>query len=152
MVAMDGRRATTEVNMHPTTRRNLVRAFEREAVAAARMTAYARRAERDGDPGAARTLRGVGATDLGHAIGVAEALGWVGTIRENVLASVIGDATSQGLSYATLAGEATEAGAGPGGGAFPRPPPDETETGIALRALTPRPRPAGASRPMTQPR
>jgi rubrerythrin len=127
-----------EVDMHPTTTRNLLRALEREAVAAARMTAYARSADQDGDPDAARTLRAIARFDLDHAADMAEHLGWVGNLHENVLASVIGDATTQGLDYATLAGEAQRAGDDAAAELFRRLTADETEAAIGLLALATR--------------
>jgi rubrerythrin len=135
---MDGTPAVTEVTMHPTTRRNLLRALEREAVAATRLTAYADRADRDGDPDAARTLRAIAQMDLEHAVEMAELLGWVGTVQENVLASVIGDATTHGLNYATLAGEARTAGDHAAADLFRRLTADETEAAIGLLALASR--------------
>ncbi len=122
--------------MHPTTKRNLTRALEREAVAAARMAAYARRAERDGDTDAAQTMHAIAKSDIGHAADIADLLGLVGTLHENVLASVIGDATAHGLNYATLAGEARTVGDQHAAELFRRLTGDETEAAIALLALT----------------
>jgi hypothetical protein len=115
--------AVVEVDMHPTTTRNLMRALEREAVAAARMTAYARRADQDGDPDAAQTLRAIARSDLDDAADMAELLGWVGSLHENVLACVVGDATTPCLDYATLAGEARKAGDEPQQSCFGGSPP-----------------------------
>jgi rubrerythrin len=130
--------------MHPTTERNLKRALEREAVAAARLTAYANRAEQEGDPDAAGTLRAIARLDLEHAAGMAELLGWVGSLHENVLASVVGDATTHGLEYATLAGEARTVGDTKAAELFRRLTADETEAAIGLLALASR-RSAGMS-------
>jgi rubrerythrin len=124
--------------MHPTTRQNLMRALEREAVSAARLTAYANRAERDGDPGAAETLRAIARWDLGHAAEMIEELGWVGRVRDNVLASVVGDATVHGLNYATLAAEARNAGDRQAAELFRRLTADETEAALILLALASR--------------
>lgn len=122
--------------MHPTTRRNLTRALEREAVAAARLTAYSQRAERDGDMDAERALRAIAQLDLRHAADMAELLGWVGSLQENVLASVIGDATTHGLNYATLAAQARNVGDHEPAELFRRLTADETEAAIGLLALT----------------
>jgi rubrerythrin len=135
---MDGARAVTEVTMHPNTQRNLARALEREAVAAARLTAYSERALRDGDPDAARTLRAIAHMDLQHAAEMAELLGWVGSLHENVLASVVGDATTHGLNYATLAGDARAAGDHEAADLLRRLTADETEAAIGLLALASR--------------
>lgn len=132
--------------MHPTTKRNLTHALEREALAAARMTAYARRAERDRDPGAAQTMHAIAKSDIGHAADMADLLGMVGTLHENVLASVIGDATTHGLSYVTLAGEARKAGDRDAADLLRRVTPDETEAAIALLALASRNSVASAGR------
>ena len=121
--------------MHPITRRNMIRALEREAVAAARLTAYALQADRDHDSDSARTLRAIAEMDLEHAADMVQRLGWVGSLRENVLASVIGDATTQGLNYVTLAGEARKVGDHQAAELFRRLTTDETEAAFGLLAL-----------------
>lgn len=124
--------------MHPSTRRNLRRTLEREAVAVARLTAYADRAERDGHREASHLFRAIAAMDLTHAAEIVEALDWVGTPRENILASVIGDATSHSVGYATLAYDAQMAGDLAAAGLFRRLVADETEAAIGLLALSSR--------------
>lgn len=122
--------------MHPATRRNLTRALEREAGSAARMTAYARRAERDGNLDAAQTMHAIAKLDISHAVAIAELLGLVGSLRDNVLSAVMGDVTTHGLTYATLASEARKAGDREAAEVFRRLTADETEAAIALLALT----------------
>jgi rubrerythrin len=124
--------------MHPTTKRNLTRALEREAVAAARLIAYAKGADADQDPEAARTLRAIARMDLSHAAEMAELLGWVGSLQENVLDSVVGDAPTHGLNYATFAADARHVGDGDAAQLFTRLTADETEAAIGLLALASR--------------
>jgi rubrerythrin len=76
--------------------------------------------------------------DREHAVEMAELLGWVGTVQENVLASVIGDATTHGINYATLAGEARAAGDHAAADLFRRLTADETEAASGLLALASR--------------
>lgn len=121
--------------MHPTTKQNLLRVLEREALSAARLTAFADRAERDGDRDAAHVLRAIARMDLRHATEILEQLGWVRTLPENVLASVVGDSTRYGLDYATFEADARQAGDREAAELIRRLIADETEAALGLLAL-----------------
>lgn len=121
--------------MHPVTSRNLWRILEREAMTVARMTAYADQSEREGDRDAAHRFRAIAAMDLARATEILGILGWVGTWRENLLASVVGDVTSHALDYATLASEADEAGDHEAAALVRRLVADQTEAALGLLAL-----------------
>lgn len=83
-------------------------------------------------------MHAIAKSDIGHAADMADLLGLVGTLHENVLASAIGDATTHGLSYATLAREARTAGDREAAKLFHRLTADETEAAIALLGLASR--------------
>lgn len=121
--------------MHPTTRQNLLRVLERQALSVARLTAYADRADRDGDRDAAHVLRAIAEMDLGHATEILEHLGWVRSLRENVLASVVGDSTRHGLDLANLEAEARQAGDREAAALMRGLIADETEAALGLLAL-----------------
>ena len=137
-IGWDGRRLTT-ITEDPDASGNETKPHTRPRArigSAARMTAYARRAERDGNLDAAQTMHAIAKLDISHAVAIAELLGLVGSLRDNVLSAVMGDATTHGLTYPTLASEARKAGDREAAELFRRLTADETEAAIALLALT----------------
>ena len=121
--------------MHPLTRRNLLDALRDEALSAARLQAYAGRAEAEGRPDAARTFRQLAAVDTGHARDILDLLGWVSELRGNVLAQLLGDSTVHGLRYPRSAADARRAGDRTAARLFERLAADETEAALLLMTL-----------------